>query len=167
MRSNLLQAALAVLLLALATPAASSNTDPAPDFALADLAGQVTKLSDLRGSVVVLNFWATWCPECVIEMPSLRAFTDQYRTKDVTVLTVSIDRSEKDLRTFLEEHPVPFPVLRDPSGDVFVTKYRTRALPATVVIDREGGIAARLYGRQDFQARGFTKRIEELLERSK
>ena len=165
-----LQRAMALMVLVVALAPLSAPAAPrqalAPDFELADLSGTTTKLSSFRGSVVVLNFWATWCPECVVEIPSLNEFSDQYRGKGVTVLSVSLDRSEEALRTFVTEHPVRFPVLLDTSGDVFVTRYRTRALPATVIVDQQGGIVARLPGRQDFLSRGFTKRIDELLGRS-
>jgi peroxiredoxin len=140
---------------------------PAPDFELADLSGTVTKLSALRGSVIVLNFWATWCPECVDELSSLNEFSERYRSRGVTVLGVSVDRNEEALRKFLAGHPVRFPVLLDGRGEVFVARYKTRALPATVIVDRQGAIAARLPGRQDFLSRKFTDRIEDLLKGSR
>jgi len=167
MRPHLLASALLAILVILwpheALPASPADAQ-APDFELADLSGAVTRLSDHRGSVVVLNFWATWCKECVIELTSLETFADQYRGKGVTVLSVSVDRHQEALRTFLAEHPLPFSVLLDPHGDVFVTRYRTRALPATVLVDRQGAIAARLPGRQDFLSWSFRNRIEELLK---
>jgi len=166
MRSHLwLAAVIPVLVLSsLGSPSAAPARPQAPDFELADLAGKPVRLSGLRGAVVVLHFWATWCPECVEELPSLNAFADRFRGRNVTILSVSVDRSESALKAFLAEHPLRFPVLLDPDGDVFVSRYRTRALPATVVIDRQGAVAARLPGRQDFLSRGFRNRIEELIE---
>ena len=81
---------LAIMMAALAPLAASATPRDvlAPDFELSDLSGTTVKLSDHHGTVVVLNFWATWCTECVIEMPSLNSFAEQYRGRDVTVPTV-------------------------------------------------------------------------------
>lgn len=138
----------------------------APDFQLPGLDGRPTRLSDLRGKVVVLNFWATWCPECVIEIPSLNAFADAYRGQDVAILAVSVDKSEEAVREFLVNNAMRFTVLLDREGEVFVGKYTTRALPSTVLIDRSGRIAVRLPGQQDFRSRGFDQRVRELLERS-
>ena len=158
--------ALAVLLVSFLLPAAgfcATVGKPAPDFQLADLSGTVHKLSDLRGSAVVLNFWATWCPECLMEIDALSAFAEQYEKKGVAVLSVSVDKNEGSLREFLQGHPVRFPVLTDQKGDVFVRKYFIRGLPATIIIDPQGNIAAVMLGAQNFTAREFTEKIDRLL----
>ncbi len=142
---------------------AAETGKQAPDFGLADVTGSLHRLSDSRGKVVVLNFWATWCPECLSEIDSLSAFTEKYRNRDVVVLTVSVDKNEAALTDFLKGHPVKFPVLIDREGDVFVRKYTIRGLPATLLIDRTGAIAERMLGAEDFLSAEFTKRIEGLL----
>lgn len=156
----------AAMVIVLSSWSASADAEDvrAPDFELADLSGGVTRLSALRGKVVVLNFWATWCPECVEEMPSLNAFANRYHSKDVIVLGISVDRSEEAVRKYLKIHPTTFTVLLDGNGDVFVTRYRTRALPTTVIVDRQGAIAARLAGRQNFLSRRITSLIDGLLK---
>lgn len=143
--------------------AMAADRKQAPDFELPDMNGAMQKLSAHQGTVVVLNFWATWCPECITEIASLNRFTDQYRDKGVTVLSVSVDKSEAALRSFLSDIPVHYPVMLDNTGDVFVRKYLIRGLPATVVIDSQGFIAAKLLGAQEFDTAEFTKRIDGLL----
>ncbi len=142
---------------------AAENGKPAPDFQLTDLGGTVHKLSDLRGKVVVLNFWATWCPECLSEIDSLSSFAEQYRKKGAVVLSISMDKSEWALKDFLQGHPVKFPVMVDPEGDVYVRKYSIRGLPATIIVDRQGNLAARMLGAQEFTSQEFTAKVDGLL----
>jgi thiol-disulfide isomerase/thioredoxin len=152
-----------VILTALPLVAAAADRKPAPDFTLTDLNGKVQQLSSYQGKVVVLNFWATWCPECQIEIPSLDAFEKQYGPRGVVVLSVSMDKSESALREFLAGNPVSYVVMMDPTGEVFVHKYFIRGLPATVIIDRHGLISSRMLGAQEFQSKDFTQLIDGLL----
>jgi peroxiredoxin len=155
-----------VLLLSLQFPTKGFGATvgkPAPDFQITDLSGTVRTLSDLRGSVVVLNFWATWCPECLTEIDSLSSFTDKYGKRGVVVLGISVDKNEASLREFLADHPVKYPVMIDKTGDVFARKYLIRGLPATIIIDRHGTVAAVMLGAQDFLSQEFTEKIEPLL----
>jgi len=161
--SSFLTALAAVILLLMVPLAAAADMRPAPDFELPDLAGKVQKLSDYKGKVVVLNFWATWCPECQIEIPSLDAFAKQYGPRGAVVLSISMDKSESALRAFLAGTPVSYVVMMDPTGEVFVHKYFIRGLPATIIIDRHGMIAAKMLGAQEFQSPEFTKQIDDLL----
>jgi peroxiredoxin len=143
----------------------NGKPEPAPDFQLDDLSGKVHRLADHRGSVVVLNFWASWCPECLVEIPSLSAFADHYRGKGVEVISISMDKNEQDLRDFVAKHPIHYPVTIDRNGDVFIRKYFIRGLPATVIVDRQGNIAAKMLGAEDFLSPEFTNRIDQLLGR--
>lgn len=150
---------LSILLLAFAG-SVHADSAPAPDFSVPDLSGTVQTLSSYRGRIVVLNFWATWCPGCVHELPSLSAFAEA--DKDVVVLGVASERNLETTRTFLSSSPVKYPVLVDTSGDIFVRKYMIRALPCTVVVDRKGNIAERIFGAQNFQSAGFREKIKRL-----
>lgn len=140
----------------------ADNRKPAPDFELSDTMGRSYRLSDFRGKVVVLNFWATWCNECIKEIPSLNSFAEKNREK-VLVLGLSSDRNPENVRAFLAKNPVRYPVLIDSAGDVFVTKYTVIALPATIIVDSNGLIAERLYGAQDFLSTEFQNKINRLL----
>lgn len=116
---------------------------PAPDFTVQD-GGRTVSLHDLKGKVVVLNFWATWCPPCVEEMPSLVAL--QGRMKDnVTVLAVSIDTDADAYRKFLQDHHVTLLTVRD--GDQKSNSlYGTYRFPETYIIDRHGVIRRKFIG---------------------
>jgi cytochrome c biogenesis protein CcmG/thiol:disulfide interchange protein DsbE len=122
--------------------ASASVTDrkPAPDFVLQDGEGRDVKLSDFRGKVVLLNFWATWCGPCKIEMPWFVDFQRQYTDQGFTVLAISLDEEGWEVvRPFTEEHKLNFPVLlgSDETAEQFGG---VAALPTTFIIDQEGRI---------------------------
>ena len=113
---------------------------PAPEFRARNLQGGTTDLGALRGKVVLLNFWATWCPPCVEEMPSLERLHRTLGPEGLVVLGVSADDSDDDVRAFLPKVDVTFPILRDPGGRVASSVYRATGFPETFLIDREGRI---------------------------
>jgi len=114
--------------------------DQAPPFRLPALTGQEVDLQSFSGRVVLLNFWATWCPPCVQEMPSLDRLHRALAPQGLVVLSVSADEDEAALLSFLKRVPVSFPVLRDPGGRVAASRYRTTGYPETFVIDGAGVI---------------------------
>jgi cytochrome c-type biogenesis protein len=149
------------LLLAFAGPVhADSAPKEAPNFSAPDLSGKIQTLSSYRGRIVILNFWATWCPECVRELPSLGAFAEA--NKDVVVLGIASERNPETVRNFLSSSPVKFPMIIDATGDIFVTKYMVRSLPSTIILDRKGFIAERIFGAENFQSTGFREKIKRL-----
>jgi peroxiredoxin len=135
------------------------------DFTLPDTTGREVRLSDYHGQVVVLNFWATWCAACLEEIPSLKKFSQSYSAKGVTVIGISIDRKIETLRSFLKKHPLPYQVLHDPEGQVFVDLLTVQGLPATFIIDQEGEIREVLLGKVDFSGTGFRTMVDEILQR--
>lgn len=120
----------------------------APDFAL-ELDGKAMQLSDLRGKVVVLNFWATWCPPCVEEMPSLIALHQRIADRGGMVLGVSLDDDEAAYERFLTEHGVVFPTYLD-AGKAIPATYGTAMYPESYVIGRDGRIVRKVVGPQDW-----------------
>lgn len=110
----------------------------APNFSLKDLNGNVISLTDLRGKNVVLNFWATWCGPCRLEMPSLQARQQQHQ-EDLVVLAVNFDEPEEVVQAFKAELGLSFPIVLDP-GAIVQDVYSIRAYPTTYFIDREGVI---------------------------
>jgi thiol-disulfide isomerase/thioredoxin len=134
----------------------------APDFSAPDMSGVVQTLSSYRGRIVVLNFWATWCPECVREIPSLNAFADA--NKDIVVLGVASERDPEAVRHFIASSTIKYPTIVDSTGDLFVRKYMIRALPSTIIVDRKGFIAGWIVGAENFQSAGFRDRIQRLKE---
>jgi peroxiredoxin len=126
-------------------PTLVGNT--APDFTVQDADRKVT-LHDLRGKVVVLNFWATWCPPCVEEMPSLVRLQSNLKDR-VVVLAVSVDEDERSYRTFLKKNNVDLLTVRDPqqkSNEL----YGTFKFPETYIIDRQGVVQRKFIGPVDW-----------------
>ena len=128
--------------------AASLAGTPAINFPFT-LDGKPAHLSDLRGKVVVLNFWATWCPPCVDEADSLVALQKKIEPLGGTVLGVSQDDDEAAYEQFLAQHHVDYPNYRDPSAKI-PQSYGTTMIPETYVIDREGKLDRKIVGPQDW-----------------
>src|SRR5580658_3995032 len=120
----------------------------APDFTVHDSNRTVT-LSQLKGQVVVLNFWATWCPPCIEEMPSLVQMQERMKSKGVTVLAVSIDVDENAYRKFLTQHGVNLLTVRDPEEKT-PSLYGTHMWPETYIIDRNGIVRRKFIGAVDW-----------------
>jgi cytochrome c biogenesis protein CcmG, thiol:disulfide interchange protein DsbE len=120
----------------------------APDFTVQDSQNKVT-LSQFRGQVVVLNFWATWCAPCVEELPSLVEMQRRMKTKGVTVLAVSVDVDDGAYRQFVKDHNVNLLTVRDPSGKSNEL-YGTFKFPETYIIDRNGVMRRKFIGPLDW-----------------
>ena len=127
---------------------ASLHGHPAQNFQFT-LNGNPRQLSDLRGQVVIVDFWASWCPPCVDEAPSLDALEQQIAPRGGTVLGVSIDDDDSAYQSFLQMYHVDFPTFRDPSRKI-ETDYGTSMIPEAYVIDRNGKIDRKVVGAQDW-----------------
>lgn len=122
-------------------PATPSKVVQAPDFQLTTSDGSTMHLSDLRGKVVLLNFWATWCPPCKAEMPDLDAIHREYGPEhDFTVIGVNVGGSQAEVRVFADQHSITFPLLLDTDGMITNSRYNIRSLPTSLIIDRSGNI---------------------------
>jgi len=121
---------------------------PAPDFTVQDADRSLT-LSQFRGKTVVLNFWATWCPPCIEEMPSLVQMQQKLGSNGVAVIAVSIDDDEQAYRKFLKEHNVTLTTIRDPHKKS-ANLYGTSKWPETYIIDRNGIVRRKFIGPQDW-----------------
>ena len=117
----------------------------APDFELVDLVGEQVKLSDFAGKPVVVNFWATWCAPCRIEMPALQARFEQHKALGLSILAVDFDEPENDVRDFRDEFGLTFTILLDPGAEI-QKLFRTRAYPTTFFIDGDGVIQVQHFG---------------------
>ena len=142
----------------------SEGNESASSLVLADIRGVEHSLEQYRGKVVIVNFWATWCPPCVEELPSLENAWQRYRQQGLVVLAVSGE--ERDVVTsFLERLPsdITFPVLID--GDMKSgNRWQIRGLPTTVVVDRSGDVHWRAEGQLDFSASDVNKKLLALLD---
>ncbi len=111
----------------------------APDFTLETLDGETIRLSDLRGKIVLINFWATWCPPCREEMPALQAAYEKHRDEGFLILGVDLQEAPDTVRAFRDEFGITFPLLLDRDGAVF-NLYRIQAIPTSFFVDPQGTI---------------------------
>ena len=138
----------------------------APDFELPRLDGAPVALSQQRGRVVFVNFWATWCPPCRKEAPSLERLYERLREDGFEVLAVSIDAlgQEAAVEAFRREFGLRFPILLDPSQDAH-RSFGVTGVPETYLIDAQGRLAERFIGPRDWDDPRYTRVVERLLER--
>jgi cytochrome c biogenesis protein CcmG, thiol:disulfide interchange protein DsbE len=134
----------------------------APDFAL-QLDGKPTRLQNLRGKVVLLDFWASWCPPCVSETPSLIELQNRIAGRGGMVLGVSLDDDENAYETFLKEHGVNFPTYRDTSKAI-PGRYGTAMYPEAYIIGRDGRIVRKMVGPQDWTSPDILAAFDTLLK---
>jgi len=170
-------AALAVaagIVLAFALPSyrqgeASIAGSTARDFPL-ELAGKPTHLSDLRGKVVILNFWASWCPPCVEEAPSLNRLQKHIASRNGVILGVAADEDPAAYEKFLNDQAIVFPTYRDPATkdqrSPIAVSYGTAMIPETYVIDRHGKIARKFIGFQQWDSADMLAYFDALLGQS-
>jgi peroxiredoxin len=163
-------AALAVTLALAGLVPASCNKDPgprvgkpAPEFTLPDLEGRPVSLAELHGKVVILNFWATWCPPCLDEMPSLERLHVALASKGVAIVAVSVDERFSDIGKFVEKYRVTFTVLHD-EGKKVSRKYQTFKYPETYILDRDGRLKSKVIGPRDWSAPTVIRDMVELLK---
>jgi peroxiredoxin len=134
-----------------------------PDFALKSDSGRNVRLSELRGQVVLINFWASWCNPCRQELPLLNKIYAQYRAAGFTLLAVNVDDNRKDAEAMLKRLGLRFPTLFD--GNKNVAKlYGVDTMPATLVIDRDGRVRYLHRGYYDGYERKYEQQVRELLK---
>jgi peroxiredoxin len=166
---RVLQVLIAVLLAALLVVIAGVLSekvvvagDTAPDFRITTDDGIRMTRSSFGGKVLVLNFWATWCPPCVEEMPTLNAMQKQLAGSGVIVLAVSVDRNEQAYRQFLQRTGVSFRTARDPEANIS-SQYGTFKFPETYVIDRNGKVVQKIIGAADWTDPKMVSSIRSML----
>jgi peroxiredoxin len=139
---------------------------PAPDFTLRAPDGASVALADLRGKVVVLNFWATWCRPCVKELPALQALADRHGGEGLDVVAVNVDRDDPgDVAGYGHRLGLSFALPLDPKGAVRGA-YRVRALPTTYLIGRDGRLAGFAMGERPWDGPAAEALVRALLERA-
>ncbi len=163
-RSVLLAAVAAASLGSLA-PVAHAAGEKAPEIKLRDINNVEVKLSDYKGKVVLVNFWATWCGPCKVEMPHLDAMDKEFESRGFEVLSISTDdaRAASQVKPFIKKNGYQFTVLLDKTTEV-VSKYNpAKTLPYTAIIDREGNISAVHMGYNPGDEKKMREEVEALL----
>jgi len=176
-RRQLLVALVGVVILSLAFGVVwlqSSKYEPlvvgmsAPDFSLPDLQGKKQQLSDYRGKVVFLNFWATWCKPCKEEMPSMQVLWENLKKEDFVMLAVSMDRvtTTKDIPPFVENLKLTFPIFTDSWGQTD-KRYKLMGVPETYIIDQGGVLREKVIGPRDWTKPESVETIVQLLQKQR
>ncbi len=135
----------------------------APGFSLQDINGATVSFSSYNGKVILLNFWAAWCPPCRNEAPSLEKLNQLLKNKGFVVLTISLDRSVASVKDFVRSTPVSFPILFDKKQKVTRSLYKVFTVPTTFLINKKGIVIEKYFGEQDWTTPEFVKKMESLL----
>ncbi len=138
---------------------------PAPEFTLKDLNGREVSLKDHRGKIVFLNFWATWCPPCRDEMPSMEKLYNEFRKEDFVILAIDLQESERRVKAFRDEFKLNFPILLDSDGMIGLA-YGVRSIPTTYLVDREGYLIGGALGARNWASKDAFGLINHLLNTS-
>ncbi len=151
------------------TPSASAPSSlaregsPAPDFVLSDLQGRQVRLSDYRGKVVLLNFWATWCPPCVEEIPSMERLHQLMKGKDFVMLALNVEpNGPQVVPGFLRNNSATFPILFD-DQKVVQKEYGVFRFPETFIIDKQGIIEDNIIGGRNWDDKTIVEYLEMLM----
>jgi len=148
-----------------AAPAGDLKTlpaKPAPALALPTLDGGLSRLEQLRGRVVLVNFWAVWCPPCRKEMPSMARLAEQLRNRPFTILGVNVGEGPEEIRAFLKQVPVNFPILLDAAG-ANLRPWQVFAFPTSYVVDKQGRLRLGLFGSIEWDEPETVAKLEALL----
>lgn len=144
LKNALVSSVIAVALLVGCTSKSQQANTPA-DFTLQDMGGKKVTLSDYRGKVVLLEFWATWCPPCRASIPGLEKLHQSYKNKGLVVLAVSMDEGEwNSVKSFMTDYGITYTVLK--GTDKVVGQYHVRSIPMAFILDKEGKISKRYVG---------------------
>ena len=145
------------------TPLAAGR--PAPDFTLPGLDGKMVSLADQKGHVVLVNIWATWCPPCVDEMPSMETLYKEFKDENFEILAVSIDAlGANAVGPFMKKYNLSFPALLDPEATLKVL-YQTTGVPESFIINKEGILVEKIIGPRNWAAPEVVKYFRDLIRK--
>jgi peroxiredoxin len=138
----------------------------APDFVLKDLSGREIRLSDLRGKVVLVNFWATWCPPCRNEIPSMQKLNEMMAGKPFKMLAISVDNGGKEVvEDYFRKSGNVLPVLLD-SQQKISKMYGTTGVPETFIVDRNGTIIDKVIGPLEWDSPRVVQELDKIMKRN-
>jgi peroxiredoxin len=137
------------------------GTPLAADFVLMDVDGQRHTLAMYRGKIVIINFWATWCPPCRFELPAMEKVWERLKNKGVVILGINVGEDADTIFTFTADYPVTFPLLLDRDSSV-TQKYPVIGLPTTYVINPQGRLIYKAIGTRDWNEDALVRQILKL-----
>jgi thiol-disulfide isomerase/thioredoxin len=140
----------------------SPDTDPL-EIRLSDPTGRPISLSEFRGKIVFINFWTTWCPACVIEMPSMEKLHQKFKDKDFVMVAINLQESASRVKKFYKEHKLTFTTLLDITGDVGAG-LGIRSIPTTFILDKNGRIIGKALGPREWEGKKSIALFEYLTE---
>ena len=145
----------------------TKNPVPADTFTVRDVNGKLVSLSDFKGKVVLLNFWATWCPPCAKEMPSMERLYRTYGANGLVIVGVSVDTAApRDVKEYADKLKITFPILHD--RDMIISRrYSNPGVPTSYLIDRQGRVAYRVLGEYDWFGSEAHEAVKGLLQRKR
>jgi thiol-disulfide isomerase/thioredoxin len=134
-----------------------------PDFSLTPLQGAAARLSQIKSKIVMVNFWATWCDACMVEMPSIVKLRDKYQNRGFEVLGINLDENPDTVAPrAVQEFKIDFPIFKDPEGKV-ADLFDVHAIPLTVILDEQRKILLVKDGEQDWNSPAFQSQLERWL----
>jgi len=140
------------------------KTLPAVEFELEDLDGNLVSLSSMRGKVVFLNFWATWCPPCRAEMPSMEKLYNKFASHNFEIIAINLQEKNKQVNNFIADNGLTFRILLDKTGSTGAT-YGARSIPTTYIINKDGSVLARTIGGKEWDTAEIFNLFEKILSR--
>ena len=172
MKFSIRQPALLMCILLMSTISSSSyaaresltlvkNAPPAADFSLPDMDGELHKLSDFRGKTVIVNFWATWCPPCRAELPSMNRAWAKIKDDDVVMIAVNVGEDEDTIFSFMGDYPIDFLMLMDQNSQV-IESWPVKGLPTTYIVDPQGRLYYRAIGSRAWDSDTLLNKVRQL-----
>jgi peroxiredoxin len=153
-----------VVILAFASAGhAAAIGDQAPDFTLPTLSGETVSLDSLKGKVLLLNFWASWCTPCQEELPEFQKFHQKYQDRGFSVVGINIDKRQAKAEKFVELFGLTFPVVLDPDSAT-IREYKGRSMPISYLVDQQGVIRQVFFGFNPSKLPGMEAAITEVLD---
>jgi peroxiredoxin len=135
----------------------------APELPIFDRAGKKVDLTQQKDKILIVHFWATWCPPCVEETPALSKFWEQYKNRDdVALYAISVDKDWKTIDDFFEKNPSSLPLYRDP-GEATAKRFGSSQYPETYIVNRKGRVLFRVQGAVDWADADVRARIEQII----
>ena len=132
---------------------------------LKDVDGNEVGFSDFRGKIVFLNFWTTWCPTCLIEMPSMEKLHQKFKDEDFVMVSINLQEPALQVKKFFEEFKLTFTALLDSTAEVAIF-FGINAIPATFILDREGSVIGKALGPREWDSRKSIRLFEHLMDES-